>query len=247
MAHAPSIAMGAKTFPMEAFGVDDFEFGRAAQGWVIFSNRDPKDVDKHAGGNCYSKLMLYHATTLQQCRKILTEGVFRVGLYHKSSKSSPAGIWGTTDPGHSVDRAPLSRGWSCRNRNDEDRNILCGWDCPIVLAWSVERRLLYKHKTLNDAASTRVYCLTAPCNTRWDVRGRATEIWIHNELYRRFRDLPSVWKELQQGGVVACRSRQAKPYDLYRAGNASPMTCARICKVEELHEQGWIQVNKTKQ
>ena len=186
---------------------------------------------------------LYHATTLSQCRLIL-QGGFKVGLHHAGTKSSPAGIWGCSHPGHSVDRAPLERGYSFDADESVDRGIVCGWDCPVVLAWDIERASLEDHVLLSDG--TYVWVHKQPCGTFWDARKRPTSIWIHISLYKRFVELPSWWRKLQEGTAVVCRSKKGTPSDLYKAGDASPMTCGRVCSFDRLQEENWTQANESK-
>ena len=80
-----------------------------------------------------------------------------------------------------------------------------------------------------------------------DARNRPTWIWIHISMYNRFRELPSWWPRLQEGSAVVCRSRLRTPSDLYEAGKASPMTCARVCSVERLGAEGWRRAGGSKQ
>ena len=223
---------------MEAFGVPDFAWYDVTNGWQVFRNR-PQQLFQ-APDNMRK---LYHATTLSQCRLILRDG-FLVGLYHAGSKSSPAGIWGTSCPGHSVDRAPLDRGYSFHEEN-VDKGIVCGWDCPVVLAWDIEKETLKTHGELVDGSVIWVH--KQPCGTIWDARNKPTSIWIHMSLYERFRNLPSWWHKLQEGTVVVCRSRVRFPSDLYKAGDAAPMTCGRVCAFENLRAEQWRQAGESKQ
>ena len=186
---------------------------------------------------------LYHATTLSQSRCILQEG-FRVGLCHEGSISSPAGIWGCSHPGHSVDRAPLDRGYSF-HAEDLDNGIVCGWDCPVVFAWDIEKDALKTHEKLPDCSFIWVH--EQQCGTRWDARGRPTSSWIPVSLYSRFLDIPSCWRELQEGTVIVCRARAKKPSDLYKAGNAAPMSCGRVCAFENLEAERWKKATKSRQ
>ena len=220
------------------FGVTDFRWSRPIDNWIVFRNSPQQQL------LAYNMRTLYHATTLSQCRLMLQEG-FRVGLYHAGSKSSAAGIWGCSCPGHSVDRAPLARGWSRGAENVADKDIVCGWDCPVVLAWAIHKDALKTHSVLVDG--TRIWVHKQPGGTRWDVRGRRTSIWIHRGLFKRFMELPSWWPKLQEGTAVACRSRCEKPTDLYKAGDAAPMTCARVCSFEKLEAEGWKKASGTGQ
>ena len=220
--------MSATSFSVETFGVPDFKWYLFRNGWIVFRNRSeplltaPNDMEK-----------LYHATTLSQSRDILQDG-FRVGLYHAGSASSPAGIWGSSHPGHSIDRAPVARGYSCHTDND-DKNILCGWDCPVVFAWDIEEWRLQTHEMLYDG--TRILVHKQPCGTTWNTRDRPTSIWFHIALYERFKILPTLWHTLQEGTAVVCRSESKKPSDLYKAGHAAPMTCGRVCPIDQLETE----------
>ena len=114
------------SFSTEAFGVPDFAWCDRRAGWVIFRNRSESLLVTSPGMK-----KLYHGTTLTQCRDIL-QGGFSVGMFHKGSLSSPAGIWGCSVPEHCVDRTPLNRGYSRLTTNRADKDIVSGWDCPVV-------------------------------------------------------------------------------------------------------------------
>ena len=232
-------AMSFVCFSMEAFGVPDFAWRDRRDGWMIFRNRSESLLVAPPGMK-----KLYHGTTLTQCRDILQWG-FRVGMCHTGSRSSPAGIWGCSVPDHCLDRAPLKRGSSYLASNHADRGIVCGWDCPVVLAWDLEDEKARTHETLSDGS--RIWVHKQCCGTIWDARNRPTSIWIHEDLYERFVRLPSWWPMLQNGAAVACRTRYKQPSDLYKAGDAAPMSCGRVCVVEELKAQGWTRARKTKQ
>ena len=154
--------MSVPNFSTEMFGVSDFQWMTlSGGGWQVFHNRPPQ-----FSANPDSTVKLYHGTTLNQCRTILNEG-FRVGLHFKGSESSPTGIWGCSAPGHCIDRVPLSRGYSFNTKNVLDRDVLCGWDCPVVLAWIVEKAGVGLHKVLADGTEVWVYKLL--CGSIWDV------------------------------------------------------------------------------
>ena len=85
------------------------------------------------------------------------------------------------------------------------------------------------------------------CGTAWDARNRPTSIWIHIGMYNRFNELRAWWPKLQEGTAVVCRSRLKFPSDLYKAGDAAPMTCARVCSVEKLNAEGWQQAVASEQ
>ena len=226
------------SFSVQAFGIPDFQWSDIRDGWQVFRNRPwqmfsaPDNMEK-----------LYHATTLSQCRDILHDG-FKVGLEHTGSISSPAGIWGCSHPGHSVNRAPLHRGYSFHAENC-DKGIVCGWDCPVVFAWDIETQMLKTHAVLADGSCVWVH--KQPCGTIWDARSRPTSIWISMSLYHHLLKLPSVWHELQEGTMVVCRSRDKKPSDLYRAGDAAPMTCGRVCAFEQLGAEQWKKARASRQ
>ena len=233
-------AMSCVDFSTEAFGVPDFAWcDRSKAGWLILRNRPAPMLATPPGMQ-----KLFHGTTLAQCQEILQSGFF-VGMCHEGSMSSPAGIWGCSVPEHCVDRAPLDRGYSHAATNRLDRGIVCGWDYPVVFAWDLEEERVRKHETLSDGSQICVH--KQPCGTIWDARNRPTSIWIHEDLYDRFCRLPSWWPKLQSGAVVACRSRHMQPFDLYQAGNAAPMTCARVCVFEELKANGWRKARESKQ
>ena len=90
------------------------------------------------------------------------------------SKSSAAGIWGCSRPGHSVDRAPLDRGYSFHAKNVVGKSIWC---------WDIEKESLRTHTTPLDG--TCIWVHKQPCGTVWDARNRPTSIWIHSGVYIR--------------------------------------------------------------
>ena len=224
-----------ETFSLEAFGIPAFKWSSDEEnGWRAFHNREDMLIEAPNGMK-----KLFHATTLYQCRDILSDG-FCVGMYHMGSKSSPAGIWGCENPGHCLDRCPLRRGFSYQAVNEGDRLIMCGWDCPVVLAWNIDKRRIRTHgDPLKDENRTRVLVHPLPSGSIWNVRDRPTSIWIHKDLYERFKNLPKEWGRLLDGTAVACRSKIQYPWDLYEAGKASPMICGRVCDVANLQEANW--------
>ena len=231
-------------FSQRAFGCPDFQWVVAQDTqdlqvghtcpWIVYCNRPQRHHRRH------DERILYHATTLSQCNAIC-ETHFDVGRYHGGSASSPCGIWGTSEPGHSFDRVPLKRGWSC---DSEREPSMCGWDCPVAFGWPFKKHQITGHKRL---ATGTVYAHKLPCGTEWNVLERYTEIWVHAGLWDRFRLLSDHWHSLVLKQSVACRSRMGCPQDLYTAGDASPMTCARVCEVSNLATQHWRIANKTEQ
>lgn len=149
---SPRVKMSVPTFSSEIFGVPDFRWMRFTGAWQVFCNR----LEQLSATPGFTN-KLYHVATLAQCKNILHEGI-RVGLEHPGSKSSQAGIWGCNHPGQSMDRAPLSRGYT----------FLRGWDCPIVLARIIDERHLKTHDTLSDGTCIWVHKL--PCGTIWNAR-----------------------------------------------------------------------------
>ena len=236
-------------FSQMAFGCPDFEWvvkqEATSQGlqwsrsgntdhWIVYCNRPQRHHRRH------DERILYHATTLSQCHAIC-ETHFDVGRYHAGSASSPCGIWGTSEPGHSVDRVPLKRGWSCDREREPS---MCGWDCPVAFGWLFKKHEITSHKQL---ATGTVYVHKLPCGTEWNVLERYTEIWVHAGLWDRFRLLSDHWHSLVLRQSVACRSRLGCPQDLYTAGDASPMTCARVCSVSNCATQHWHIANNSEQ
>ena len=232
--------MSVAEWSMQCFGVRDFAWFCDTISWRVFRNcSDPLFLPP---AHCHK---FYHGTTLSQCREILQNG-FQIGMHHAGTKTSPVGIWGTSHPGHSVERVCLRRGYSYTSENPADKQVICGWDVPVVLAWDIDKDECQSHRKLQDG--TIVWVHKQPCNSIWNARERPTEIWIHRELYQRFHKLPDHWRHLQDGTAVACRSRRRFPEeDLYMCGHASAMTCARVCPFVSLHEAGWKQASATKQ
>ena len=170
-----------------------------------------------------------------KCRQILEYG-FDVGCKHAGSKSSPPGIWGTDDPGHSFGRAPEERLFF------PPRKHFGGWDVPVALRMEFPQPL----KTHRSLVTGRVLVAPMPRGTRYSV-GSRTQIWLHKGLYERFIILPSHWAGLLSGQLLACRARRGCPWELYASGMASPMTCARACRYDDAVRSGWQRANATKQ
>ena len=199
--------------------------------WTIFCNRDYELPNKPEAD-------LYHATTLWQCQLIMQEG-FKVGMYHPGSKSSPKGVWGCDQPGHAVDRCPLSRGWS----HNASELAVSGWDCPVVIR--TQSLHLKTHKYLeNQKARVRVHKSQAAL---LPLCKHHTEIWIHQNLFARFRELSTKWAALESGKLVVCRARRYYPQDLWKAGHNAPMTCGRTCIANDWQSSLWVIANETRQ
>ena len=209
----------------EMFGCGQFRWYRRVDlhdaGWCVFCNRNvalQNDPEKD----------LYHATTLPQCQKICTEG-FLVGLHHAGTQSSPRGIWGCSEPGHAVDRCPLSRGWSKRMQED----AISAWDVPVVFRWQFNRLKRHKHLRTGVVVVHPSQARTLPV-TDWP-----TEIWIHYELYAHFATLAAPWPGPKSGALLPCRARACHPEEVWKAGDCAPMTCGRICEASECESSGW--------
>ena len=234
-----SFTMSVAAYSKTCFGVPDFAWVDICYGWQVFRNR-PEQLFS-APDNCKK---LYHATTLSQCRLIL-DGGFQIGLHHEGTISSAPGIWGCSHPGHALNRACLDRGWSYTAKAPADNGVVCSWDCPVVFGWDFEEDSLQRHRTLSDG--TYVWVHKQPYGTIWNARQRPTSIWLNFALFKRFHELPALWHHLERGTAIVCRSRWQSPRDLYRCGHASPMTCGRVCDVDELHEKQWKRAAASKQ
>jgi len=219
---------------MQLFGTLDFAQYRETydKRWIVFRNHGTSlsigtETTRH-----------FHGTTLYQCRNILSRG-FHVGMCHRGSSSSPCGVWGCDAPGHAFDRTPLMRGQTGRSASG-----ISAWDCPVALCWYFDTAKVHTHKRL---VTGTVQVVKLPVDSLFDVRGTLTQIWVHRTLYERFRELPRHWPALRAGRLVACRARLAYPDDLYRSGDASPMTCGRVVAVESDEFQIWVKASSTKQ
>ena len=221
-------------FSQMSFGCPDFQWVVAQDThWLVYCNQHQRHHRRP------DESILYHGTTLSQCYDICSSH-FDVGRYNPGTPSSPCGIWGTSEPGHSFHRVPLERGWS-HNRPEEIS--MGGWDCPVAFGWAFKTDQITSHKQL---ATGTVYVHKLPCGTRWNVLERYTEIWVHASMGDRFKVLRDHWHSLVLKQSVACRSRIGHPDDLYKLGRGS-MTCARVCPVSQLTNNNWHRANGTGQ
>jgi len=223
-----------ESFAQELLGVQNFRWFRQEGKWLIAMNRD-KALFADPQHDLFSH---YHGTTLHQCRLILQDG-FHVGKFHHGSKTAPAGIWGTNNPGHSFDRTPLRRGWSWGRESK-----VSGWDCPVALRWMFHSDEL-THRTPVGTGTKSVFRL--PRGETFDVCSRPTEVWLNRDVYRRFRSIATHWDDLQFGRVVLCRARRKHPEDIWTAGCAAPMTCCRVVDTLSLDFSRWLKANGTRQ
>ena len=160
-------------FSRQAFGCPDFKWRRSQGGsrgaWAVLCNfKDPVEL----GG-----VMVYHATTLSQCHTICDEG-FKVGKWHKGTKSSPCGIWGCDDPGHSFDRCPLTRGWTWSANRSDTSVPMCGWNCPVAFAGSFPQDAFHTQKARNRQG----ICTQ---RTTWNAVGCALQVHRNLDSPRR--------------------------------------------------------------
>ena len=118
--------------------------------------------------------------------------------------------------------------------------------CPVAFSWCFIPGTVKRHETLCNGA--KVYVHKQVTGSRWDAVGRHTEIWIHAEIYERFRGLSLFWASLEAGDYIVCRAPRYRPDVLYNCGTkASRMTCARICHFSQRAAHGWLCAGKTKQ
>ena len=82
---------------------------------------------------------VWHGTTLYQLGAILQSGVWRPGLWHPATQSSPLGVWVTTSPSMAIDRASISRGYG------RSFGVPDGWDCPVAIGFDLPRDLYTRH------------------------------------------------------------------------------------------------------
>ena len=232
-------------FSQEMFGLKTFIHCHFTEleSWFVASNRPYCESPRVNPG---SKLRFFHGCTLHQARGILRDG-FTVGKHRLPSKDHPAGIYGTDHPGHALSRAHLDRGWS--KCPEEEKSVLGGWDVPVAIEW------LFRSDMVEHAGSLKTgqkYVLLYPYKSQVRVEdldrdGHGTRIWIHVGQYSHFLELPSAWPRLLDGSCVVCRAPRYRPSVLYRCGDASPMTCARICAHELAAQHGWTRAKKTHQ
>ena len=186
----------------------------------------------------------FHGTTLGQCWDIFTSQ-YEVGRYRDGTRNHPSGVYGTDHPGHSYDRTRLKRGYSFSRGESA-----CCWDAPVALRWRIPRRNL---KAVGLLATGSVFCKRIKPRTRIDFLAQGPDwpwecqVWIHVRIYRRFRLLPNVWKHLEDGTFVVCRAPKRNPRVVFRSGDASPMTCARIELSSEATAVGWTVANDSRQ
>ena len=69
----------------QLFGCNSFPFAIAEGDWLISKNSE--DVVRPT---------VYHGTTLCQLREILASNVWKAGLHHEPTLTSPLSVWVTT-------------------------------------------------------------------------------------------------------------------------------------------------------
>ena len=88
---------------------------------------------------------VWHGATLFQLHAILQSGVWRPGLWHPASRSSPLGVWVTSSPSMAIERAGVRRGYGV---------IPNGWCCPVAIGFDLSRALMTRPK--NAAEWSRI-------------------------------------------------------------------------------------------
>ena len=175
---------------------------------------------------------VWHGTTLYQLGAILQSGVWRPGLWHPASQSSPLGVWVTSSPSMAIDRASMSRGYGF------SFGVPDGWDCPVAIGFDLPRDLYTRHgRPLVNGVD--LFVVKSYGRSRVPLLElNIVEVRIFRPLYDRFQTLPSVWPDLTLGRRVLCRTRQSCPEDVWSSGHGAPWCCGRA--TTDPYRDGWI-------
>ena len=80
--------------------------------------------------------------------------------------------------------------------------------------------------------------------SRGPARGNLGPMGTYRDLgpvrcFSKNATLQNCWPQLKDGTMVACRSRERDPNNLYRCGDAHPMTCGRATYAHQLRTGCW--------
>ena len=219
-------------FQSEVFGCPGwFPKYRLSGDWVVF----------HREASLASLATLWHGCTLWELQQILVSGVWKVGLGHPPSQTSPPAVWLATTKSAALERAAAERGWAFSQR---PCGIPNGWDCPVVIGVRLDLDRCGLHSRLCCGAELRRYLtsnrLVVPLEEL-----RVVQCSIYKPVYDRFQKLEDVWEDLEAGKLVLCRSRWHDPASFFKSGHGRPWTCGRTCA--NPNECGWLQADNTRE
>ena len=105
----------AAALSMAFLGSSDFQYYRYTENghWCVFSTKPFPAGSRPQISSESGYVSHFHGTTLWQAWQIIEQG-FRISFYKEGTITSPLGLWGTTHPGDSLDRAHVARGWTCQ-------------------------------------------------------------------------------------------------------------------------------------
>ena len=226
------------------FGTPSFLFWSMSMNrkWCVFSNIAFKATPEIPVGAIDSngEIKFFHGTCLSSCYNILSEQVFRVGLWRNvGSKQHPTGIWGCSHPGHSLDRAPLVRSWSFGRESK-----ISQWDVPVAMLLPFRQSEFRAVQPFASGHQRMVIPFDG--GTQVSLGGLPIQVWIHYDLYSNFAALNRHWDSVANFSRVACRALPNKPRSLYRCGDSCPMTCGRTIQLDAAPEHGWTVGTKSR-
>ena len=229
-------------YSMDLLGTPSFLFWATSTNgkWCVFSNVAFRATPETPISN-HGEMKFFHGTSLSTCYKILSDQVFRVGLFRKiGSKDHPTGIWGCSHPGHSLHRSPLDRSWSYTRPESK----ISQWDLPVAMLLPLVGRNFRKVQRLADGHYKLV--IPYPADTRVPIVG-PMQVWINREMYDNFGLLNARWHCVANGSMVACRAPEKNPFKLYRCGDAHPMTCGRSISRDAAEQHGWTRAKNSRE
>ena len=191
-------------FHQQMFGCEGrFPTHRFEGDWVIFQARN------------WTQPGMFHGCCLSQLHQILSSNVWRAGLCHPPSSTSPMGIYLANTPSAALDRASLKRGYA---QSLHPGGIPNGWDCPVVIGMGLNIGECGLHRRLVNTAELRRFPIHhnrgpgAPVDL---AECQVLDVRIFKPLYDRYQELPRRWDALKEGTEVLCRARRRRPEDFF--------------------------------
>ena len=184
----------------------------------------------------------FHGCVMSEAKRILESGLWKAGLWHEPSLTSPSGIYLANSPSAALDRAAMIRGYAATL---QPHGVPNAWDVAVAIGFRINDSQLRKHHVLKNGVI--LARLPLPENRAIVSLNELPicELWIHLPTYKRFNELSSVWPDLVRGDAVLCRACQGRPDEMFKSGHGSPWSCARISR--DPHGQGWVKALKSKQ
>ena len=205
------------SFNEKLFGCNYFPFYQDAGSWRVYKvkeNAPPATV--------------WHGTTLHQLRLILSDNVWKAGLWVLPSKGNPLAVWLTDSRAMSMDRASIRRGYACSRKDGHVwRTVPDGWDCPCVIGFNLPLEMCGTHAGLPHGRRCRRYRTRGRREVPLEEL-RPVEVSFHVPTYERYNQLRDHWCDVNSGKKVLCRTRQHHPEDFYCTGHGKPLSCGRV-------------------